>query len=162
MQIKNLSKGSRCYFPVFMKGANLSVGDLHFSQGDGEMSFCGAIEMVRSFPIIFGVAHGSNVLGRYHHLQLQHHQGRRREVRTEATYIPCAYIGLIFSLRASIIDLDDGAMDSRPQSIPCTPRSWSLRVSALTCVCSLNEMLLLASSFNLYTDGDGKQYDMDA
>ncbi|KAI0706422.1 Acetamidase/Formamidase [Earliella scabrosa] len=35
--------GSRCYFPVFIKGANLSVGDLHFSQGD--MSFCGAIEM---------------------------------------------------------------------------------------------------------------------
>ncbi|KAI0725680.1 Acetamidase Formamidase [Fomitopsis betulina] len=43
--IKNLSRGSRCYFPVFVKGANLSVGDLHFSQGDGEMSFCGAIEM---------------------------------------------------------------------------------------------------------------------
>ncbi|KAI0696454.1 Acetamidase/Formamidase [Cytidiella melzeri] len=41
--IKNLSRGSRCYFPVFVKGANLSVGDLHFSQGD--MSFCGAIEM---------------------------------------------------------------------------------------------------------------------
>ncbi|KAF8193336.1 Acetamidase/Formamidase [Pholiota molesta] len=34
---------SRCYFPVFVEGANLSVGDLHFSQGD--MSFCGAIEM---------------------------------------------------------------------------------------------------------------------
>jgi len=31
--IKNLSRGSRCYFPVFIKGANLSVGDLHFSQG---------------------------------------------------------------------------------------------------------------------------------
>ncbi|KAF8807641.1 Acetamidase/Formamidase [Phlegmacium glaucopus] len=43
--IKNLSRGSKCYFPVFVKGANLSVGDLHFSQGDGEMSFCGAIEM---------------------------------------------------------------------------------------------------------------------
>ncbi|ETW82694.1 hypothetical protein HETIRDRAFT_315982 [Heterobasidion irregulare TC 32-1] len=41
--IKNLSRGSRCYFPVFVPGANLSVGDLHFSQGD--MSFCGAIEM---------------------------------------------------------------------------------------------------------------------
>jgi formamidase len=26
-------------------GANLSVGDLHFSQGDGEITFCGAIEM---------------------------------------------------------------------------------------------------------------------
>ncbi|KAH8118081.1 Acetamidase Formamidase [Phellopilus nigrolimitatus] len=43
--IKNLSRGSRCYFPVFVKGANLSVGDLHFSQGDGELTFCGAIEM---------------------------------------------------------------------------------------------------------------------
>ncbi|KAI0926444.1 hypothetical protein AcV5_008906 [Taiwanofungus camphoratus] len=43
--IKNLSKGSRCYFPVYVKGAKLSVGDLHFSQGDGEISFCGAIEM---------------------------------------------------------------------------------------------------------------------
>jgi len=43
--IKNLSRGSRCYFPVFIEGANFSVGDLHFSQGDGEMSFCGAIEM---------------------------------------------------------------------------------------------------------------------
>ncbi|GAW06331.1 Acetamidase Formamidase [Lentinula edodes] len=32
--IKNLSRGSRCYFPVFIPGANLSVGDLHFSQGD--------------------------------------------------------------------------------------------------------------------------------
>ena len=30
---------------VFVEGANLSVGDLHFSQGDGEISFCGAIEM---------------------------------------------------------------------------------------------------------------------
>lgn len=43
--IKNLSRGSRCYFPVFVPGANLSVGDLHFSQGDGELAFCGAIEM---------------------------------------------------------------------------------------------------------------------
>ncbi len=43
--IKNLSKGSRIFYPVFVKGANLSVGDLHFSQGDGEITFCGAIEM---------------------------------------------------------------------------------------------------------------------
>lgn len=33
------------YFPVFVDGANLSMGDMHFSQGDGEVSFCGAIEM---------------------------------------------------------------------------------------------------------------------
>ena len=31
------------YFPVFVEGANLSMGDMHFSQGDGEVSFCGAI-----------------------------------------------------------------------------------------------------------------------
>lgn len=43
--IKNLARGSRCFFPVFVKGAGLSLGDLHFSQGDGELSFCGAIEM---------------------------------------------------------------------------------------------------------------------
>jgi formamidase len=43
--IKNLSRGSRIYFPVYVKGGNLSMGDMHFSQGDGEISFCGAIEM---------------------------------------------------------------------------------------------------------------------
>lgn len=43
--IKNLSRGSRAYFPVFVRGGNLSAGDLHFSQGDGEITFCGAIEM---------------------------------------------------------------------------------------------------------------------
>ncbi|EPS64323.1 hypothetical protein M569_10458, partial [Genlisea aurea] len=43
--IKNLSRGSKVYLPVFVEGANLSTGDMHFSQGDGEVAFCGAIEM---------------------------------------------------------------------------------------------------------------------
>ncbi|CAN8139723.1 Formamidase [uncultured Thiomicrorhabdus sp.] len=43
--IKDLTKGSKIYFPVYVDGAGLSVGDLHFSQGDGEITFCGAIEM---------------------------------------------------------------------------------------------------------------------
>jgi len=43
--IKNLSRGSRAYFPVYVDGGKLSMGDIHFSQGDGEISFCGAIEM---------------------------------------------------------------------------------------------------------------------
>ena len=30
---------------MHVTGAKFSVGDLHFSQGDGEISFCGAIEM---------------------------------------------------------------------------------------------------------------------
>jgi formamidase len=43
--IKNLTRGSRVYYPVHVPGAKLSGGDLHFSQGDGEITFCGAIEM---------------------------------------------------------------------------------------------------------------------
>ncbi len=43
--IKNLTRGSKVYFPVYVKNAGLSMGDIHFSQGDGEISFCGAIEM---------------------------------------------------------------------------------------------------------------------
>lgn len=49
--IKNLSKGSKSYFPVHVKGAKFSIGDLHFSQGDGEISFCGAIEMSGTITI---------------------------------------------------------------------------------------------------------------
>ena len=43
--IKDLSRGSTVYFPVYVPGAGLSMGDMHFSQGDGEITFCGAIEM---------------------------------------------------------------------------------------------------------------------
>jgi formamidase len=43
--IKNLSRGSTVYFPVYVKGGGLSMGDIHWSQGDGEITFCGAIEM---------------------------------------------------------------------------------------------------------------------
>ncbi|MFZ2871655.1 formamidase [Zavarzinia sp.] len=43
--IKDLSRGSKCFFPVYVPGGGLSMGDLHFSQGDGEITFCGAIEM---------------------------------------------------------------------------------------------------------------------
>src|SRR5689334_4051653 len=43
--IKNFTAGTRVFYPVFVDGAKLSMGDLHFSQGDGEITFCGAIEM---------------------------------------------------------------------------------------------------------------------
>jgi formamidase len=43
--IKNFTRGSRVYYPVHVPGGKLSGGDLHFSQGDGEITFCGAIEM---------------------------------------------------------------------------------------------------------------------
>lgn len=75
--IKNLSRGSKVYLPVHVKGAKFSVGDLHFSraytfpsylgcrpmqryantatEGDGEISFCGAIEMAGIITINFKV-----------------------------------------------------------------------------------------------------------
>lgn len=43
--IKDLTRGSKVYFPVYVPGGGLSMGDIHFSQGDGEITFCGAIEM---------------------------------------------------------------------------------------------------------------------
>lgn len=56
--IKNISIGSRIFFPVFVKGALFAMGDLHFSQGDGEISFCGAIEMDGYTHLHFDVIKG--------------------------------------------------------------------------------------------------------
>jgi formamidase len=43
--IKDLSIGTTVYFPVYVEGGKFGVGDFHASQGDGEITFCGAIEM---------------------------------------------------------------------------------------------------------------------
>jgi formamidase len=43
--IKNFTRGAVVWYPVHVNGAGFSGGDLHFSQGDGEITFCGAIEM---------------------------------------------------------------------------------------------------------------------
>ncbi|EAT89430.2 hypothetical protein SNOG_02699 [Parastagonospora nodorum SN15] len=56
--IKALSRGSKVYLPIHVKGAKFSVGDLHFSQGDGEISFCGAIEMAGVITLKFSVMKG--------------------------------------------------------------------------------------------------------
>lgn len=53
--IKELTKGARVYFPVYVKGGGLSMGDLHFSQGDGEITFCGAIEMAGYVDLKVGI-----------------------------------------------------------------------------------------------------------
>jgi formamidase len=45
LDIKNFTRGSRVFYPVHHPGGLFSGGDLHFSQGDGEITFCGAIEM---------------------------------------------------------------------------------------------------------------------
>jgi len=56
--IKDLSIGSKLYLPVYVVGANLSMGDIHFSQGDGEISFCGAIEMAGYIDLKVGLIKG--------------------------------------------------------------------------------------------------------
>lgn len=56
--IKNLSRGSKIYFPVYVDGAKLSMGDIHFSQGDGEITFCGAIEMAGYIDIHVDIIKG--------------------------------------------------------------------------------------------------------
>lgn len=56
--IKNLSRGSKTYLQVHVPGAKFSVGDLHFSQGDGEISFCGAIEMAGIITLKFELMKG--------------------------------------------------------------------------------------------------------
>ncbi len=45
MEVKELSRGSRVYLPVYVPGANLSIGDLQFSQGDGKITGFGGIKM---------------------------------------------------------------------------------------------------------------------
>ncbi|KAM9866672.1 Formamidase [Leucobacter aridicollis] len=44
LDIKNLSRGSRVFFPVYVPGALFSSGDYHFAEGDGEITW-NAIEM---------------------------------------------------------------------------------------------------------------------
>jgi formamidase len=56
--IKDLSIGSTIYFPVFVEGAKFGIGDFHASQGDGEITFCGAIEMAAYIDVKFDLVKG--------------------------------------------------------------------------------------------------------
>jgi formamidase len=54
MDIRDLVAGSRLFLPVHVPGALLSVGDLHFAQGDGEVCIC-AIETSGTATLRVGV-----------------------------------------------------------------------------------------------------------
>lgn len=43
---------------MYVEGALFSVGDLHFSQGDGEITVCGAIEMPGYIDVGFDLIKG--------------------------------------------------------------------------------------------------------
>jgi formamidase len=54
MDIRQLVAGSTLWLPIHVPGALLSIGDLHFAQGDGEV--CGtAIEVAGAVTIRFGL-----------------------------------------------------------------------------------------------------------
>jgi acetamidase/formamidase len=52
--IKQFTKGSKLYYPVYVKGAKFSVGDGHMAQGDGEICVT-AIETLMSVTCRFKV-----------------------------------------------------------------------------------------------------------
>ncbi|ELY63411.1 formamidase [Natronococcus jeotgali DSM 18795] len=74
--IKDLSLGSTIYFPVFVDGAKFGIGDIHASQGDGEITFCGAIEMAGYVDLKFElVKDGMNKYGIDHPIFEPGHRG---------------------------------------------------------------------------------------
>jgi formamidase len=58
VDIKDLGIGSRVFMPVYVPGGLFTIGDLHFAQGDGEITFCGAIEMPGFIDLGFDVIKG--------------------------------------------------------------------------------------------------------
>jgi formamidase len=58
VDINDLGVGSRVFMPVYVPGAKFSIGDLHFAQGDGEITFCGAIEFPGAIDLGFELIKG--------------------------------------------------------------------------------------------------------
>lgn len=83
IDIKNLTRGARIYLPVHVEGARHSIGDLHFSQGDGEITFCGAIEMAGWVEIGLDLIQRRN-----EEIPADHADGRPGPARTELPRLP--------------------------------------------------------------------------
>ncbi len=74
--IKDLSLGSTIYFPVFVEGGKFGIGDIHASQGDGEITFCGAIEMAGYVDVKFElIKNGMSKFGTDHPIFEPGHRG---------------------------------------------------------------------------------------
>src|ERR1700720_1556931 len=55
--VKQLTKGSKLFLPVFVEGALFSTGDAHFAQGDGEVCVT-AVEMGATVAVRFKIHKG--------------------------------------------------------------------------------------------------------
>ncbi|CAI5758708.1 unnamed protein product [Candida verbasci] len=86
--IKNLSRGSKVYLPVHVMGAKLSLGDIHYSQGSAEITYCGAVECcglitIKTSLIKGGVEESSLKSPIYIPGDLQNHYGPSRYLTFE-------------------------------------------------------------------------------
>jgi formamidase len=57
MDVKGMVAGTRLLFPCYVSGCNLSIGDVHYAQGDGEVSGT-AIEMNATIAVRVNVRKG--------------------------------------------------------------------------------------------------------
>jgi acetamidase/formamidase len=60
IDIRNLTPGSRVFFPVLVPGALFSCGDCHSAQGDGEVNGTG-IETLMTVTLTFTLRKGMNI-----------------------------------------------------------------------------------------------------
>lgn len=70
------TRGSRVYLPVYVPGGNLSMGDLHFSQGDGEVRPVHMSPQLKSNSILDVLLRRYRD-GGYRDSEDKHHQRRR-------------------------------------------------------------------------------------
>ena len=76
LDIRQLVAGSRLYLPVDVPGALLSIGDLHFAQGDGEV--CGtAIEVAGAVTVVLHVHQDHERRSRFPSFEAPARPGRR-------------------------------------------------------------------------------------
>jgi formamidase len=68
MDIKQMQKGTTLLLPCFVKGCLLSIGDVHFAQGDGEVSGT-AIEMDATVTVKVEVRKGLGAFVRQPHFE---------------------------------------------------------------------------------------------
>jgi formamidase len=68
MDVKQIVKGTTLLLPCFVKGCLLSIGDVHFAQGDGEVSGT-AIEMDATVRVTVAVRKGQAAFVRQPHFE---------------------------------------------------------------------------------------------
>jgi formamidase len=104
IDIRQLVAGSRLLLPVAVPGALLSIGDLHFAQGDGEV--CGtAIEVAGAVTVRVDVQKAPSWRPRYPAYETPAHPGRRSFATTG---IPVtAAMDLNVATRAALLEMID-------------------------------------------------------